>query len=528
MLAFRKKDENRRKKQQGDSDMERNEEFLHTAESLKPKLYTKYEPAKATVRFHKDDNGKIMQQPTANYRETRLKKGDVLCLDFGAHLVGKVKLSFGYEGSHPDAPVWLKLKFAERPCELFENVEDYNGWICMGWIQHEQIHVDILPACLELPRRYAFRYLEITVLDVSRKFQLILNDAVCESSTSADDSKLTKYENSSARMVQLDAVACRTLRSCMQDVFEDGPKRDRRLWLGDFRMQALVNYETYQNFDLVKRCLYLFAGSTKDKGRIGACLFTEPEVEVDDTEMFDYSLFFIPTLLDYYKATGDMDTLRELAPSCWRQVELVQAFFDKKDLTNFAQGPGCFVDWNLELNKQASAQGIYLYCVRAAIEVAQILDDSKKVVWLISDYERKKKAAALLWDEEKRCYISGSDRQISWASQIWMILGGALDVLEGGKLLNRLEHMNGVEKMVTPYMYHNYVDALLTVGQNDKALNILCEYWGGMLDQGADTFWELYNPENPNESPYGGTIVNSYCHAWSCAPAYFLRKYFRQ
>ncbi len=48
----------------------------------------------------------------------------------------------------------------------------------------------------------------------------------------------------------------------------------------------------------------------------------------------------------------------------------------------------------------------------------------------------------------------------------------------------------------------------------------------GMLKEGADTFWELYNPKNPNESPYGGTIVNSYCHAWSCGPTYFLRKYF--
>jgi len=55
--------------------------------------------------------------------------------------------------------------------------------------------------------------------------------------------------------------------------------------------------------------------------------------------------------------------------------------------------------------------------------------------------------------------------------------------------------------------------------------HVLCTYWGGMLEEGADTFWELHNPENPNESPYGGTIVNSYCHAWSCAPAYFLRKF---
>ena len=53
-------------------------------------------------------------------------------------------------------------------------------------------------------------------------------------------------------------------------------------------------------------------------------------------------------------------------------------------------------------------------------------------------------------------------------------------------------------------------------------------YWGGMLNKGADTFWEFYDPEDTNASPYGGKIIHSYCHAWSCTPAYFLRKYFSE
>lgn len=79
--------------------------------------------------------------------------------------------------------------------------------------------------------------------------------------------------------------------------------------------------------------------------------------------------------------------------------------------------------------------------------------------------------------------------------------------------------------MVTPYLYHHYVQALLDLGEREKALSVLRRYWGGMVEAGADTFWELYNPDNPAESPYGGTIVNSDCHAWSCGPAWFLRKY---
>lgn len=286
------------------------------------------------------------------------------------------------------------------------------------------------------------------------------------------------------------------------------------------RMQALANYETFRNYDLVKRCLYLFAGTMMDGGRIGACLFTEPEIEVDDTVMFDYSLFYIPTLLDYYKATGDIETLRELAPTALHQLEVVQPYFGENHLVKDSNVLGwCFVDWNLGLNKQASAQGIYLYCLNAAIEMAGIL--GMDTAQLEGDLTKKKEAAELLWNGS--FYVSGENRQISWASQVWMILGGAAN--GNAELLERLEQTSA-EAMVTPYMYHNYIDALLSVGQKEKALQILNAYWGGMMDAGADTFWELYNPVNPNESPYGGTIVNSYCHAWSCAPAYFLRKYF--
>ena len=486
--------------------MERNERFLQIAESLKPTLFERKVGVLETVGAE-------------DYRSRSLSKGDSVCLDFGTHLVGHVTLKFGFKGSHPDAPAWIRLKFAERQCELSENAETYHGWVSMGWIQQEQLHIDVLPASLELPRRYAFRYLQLEVLDVSGKYQLTLEDAFCVAVTSADERKVTGYDPS-PRLAHLDAVACRTLRNCMQDVFEDGPKRDRRLWIGDLRMQALANYETFQNYDLVKRCLYLFAGTTLEKGRVGACLFTEPQIEVDDTVMFDYSLFFIPTLLDYYKATEDLETLKELAPTGWKQLELVQSYFDESGLVRDSDVLGwCFVDWNLFLNKQASAQGIYLYCMKAAMEVARILDMDTAA--LQADYEVKRSAAEALWNGE--FYVSGDKAQISWASQVWMTLGGAKH--SGAELLKRLEN-TPAEAMVTPYMYHNYVDALLAAGEKEKALEVLCAYWGGMLDEGADTFWELYNPQNPNESPYGGTIVNSYCHAWSCAPAYFLRKFF--
>lgn len=489
--------------------MGRNEKFLDKARALLPRLYHQ------------------AARPVAAAYGQPLKKGDTVCLDFGDHLVGHVTLTFGSVGSHPDAPAWVRLKFAERPCELLENAEEYRGWISMGWIQQEQVHLDTLPAVLALPRRYAFRYLQIEVLDVSGKYCLTLQDAVCDATTSADDAALTPYPGDD-ELTALDRVACRTLRECMQTVFEDGPKRDRRLWMGDLRMQALANYQTYRNNDLVKACLYLFAGTTMERDRVGACLFLDPEIEVDDTRMFDYSLFFIATLRDYLNATGDEQTARELWPLALHQLELAQADLDERGIVRDSDVLGwCFVDWNLALNKQAGAQGIYLYCEQAAIELAKALGEAETAERLRADAETKKAAArAHLWDAEQRLFASGAQRQISWASQVWLVLGGAVSGAEAADLLEQVETCPAALTMVTPYMVHNYVDALLLVGQKEKALRVLKEYWGGMVAQGADTFWELYNPADPNESPYGGTIVNSYCHAWSCAPAYFLRRFF--
>jgi hypothetical protein len=316
----------------------------------------------------------------------------------------------------------------------------------------------------------------------------------------------------------------------MQKVFEDGPKRDRRLWMGDLRMQALANYETYQNNDLVKACLYLFAALPRENGQVGACLFLEPEPEVDDTVMFDYSLFYVVTLLDYYRATGDEECLRELWPTALSQIYLAEDRLGEDDIIEDSDELGwCFVDWNLELNKQASAHGIFLYAIKAAIQIAEILQEKKEEEKLRELFSVCREAAnVMLWDEDKECYISGKKRQISMASQVWMILGGAVTGQKAAELIGTTENRAEALDMVTPYMYHNYIDALLDAGQKEKALQKLRDYWGGMAAQGADTFWELYNPKNPTESPYGGTIVNSYCHAWSCAPAYFLRKFFQE
>lgn len=236
-----------------------------------------------------------------------------------------------------------------------------------GWIQEEFIHIDVLPAELKLPRRYAFRYLEIEAIDTSLKWQMVVEDVTCVSVSSVNMDQVKPFESDDEMIRALDKVSLRTLMNCMQSVFEDGPKRDRRLWLGDLRLQALANYETFKNYDLVKRCLYLFAGQTRDDGMVSACLFTEPKFIVDDTFLLDYSMFYGAALLDYYKASGDMETLRDLSKCAYRQMELAGKQFDEKDLLICGEGFWAFIDWTDGLDKQGCYAGrIYLLCEKGS------------------------------------------------------------------------------------------------------------------------------------------------------------------
>jgi hypothetical protein len=130
-----------------------------------------------------------------------------------------------------------------------------------------------------------------------------------------------------------------------------------------------------------------------------------------------------------------------------------------------------------------------------------------------------------LWSEEKGYFISGKDGQVSWAAQVWMVLAGVLDKEKSRELLLRVLDEKPGTPLMTPYMMHHLIEALILTGEQDRALKEMKHYWGGMIRDGADTFWELYDPRNKEFSPYGSHLINSYCHAWSCTPTYFIRKY---
>ena len=308
----------------------------------------------------------------------------------------------------------------------------------------------------------------------------------------------------------------------MQEFFEDGPKRDRRLWIGDLRLQAQANYLTFKNYDLVKRCLYLFAGARHEDGTVAGCLYTKPQIIVSEISLFDYSLFFISCLYDYFIETNDYDVLKELYPVAKTQIERLSSRLTEENIIIDTDDWWCFLDWNDSLNKEAGANAIFIYALKQLLEIEKYLNidtsNTKVLIERVTNGVIKK-----LWNGT--FFVSGKEKQISYASQVWFVLAKVFDDNINKQILIDLINQNPNIKMVTPYMYHHFVEALIQCGMYDEAMKEIKNYWGEMVKDGAECFYEVYDPQNKDFSPYKSRVINSYCHAWSCTPTYFLRKY---
>jgi len=130
-----------------------------------------------------------------------------------------------------------------------------------------------------------------------------------------------------------------------------------------------------------------------------------------------------------------------------------------------------------------------------------------------------------MYDRKQGVFVSGPDRQVSVLAQTWMIKAGVLNQKEAQTAIRTALAIDSTVMPGTPYATHYLIDAMLLCGMNQEAKDYMLDYWGGMVNKGADTFWEAYDPRNDYISPYNFHPLNSYCHAWSCTPVYFIYTY---
>ncbi len=456
-----------------------------------------------------------------------LKERQSVIVDMGEHLTGYFSFRIDHTGMPADAPIRLRLTFAEVPAELNTPFDPYPGGLSRAWLQDETVTVMRLPAEVRIERRVACRYVKIEVLATSY-FDFRIGDIAFEAVTSASGEAPRLAAGTDPMIRRIYETGLETLSECMQTVYEDGPKRDQRLWIGDLYLESLANACSFRNHSLTRRCLYLLAALADEDGWLHATVYEYPEPEPQyNQHTMDYSLLYGVALLEYLKATGDMETARELWPVVARQIEIARTYL-KDSLYDMQKQPQWWLvfDWKDDLDRHASVQGLMTFAVERGWELARMLGrESEAADWpdLVKSMRRASRDA--FYDRRSGVVVSGPQRQVSYLSQVWMVLSGTLSPKEGARALTAVLDNPTACRPGSPYAYHYLIEALIACGMEDEARERLIGYWGGMIERGADTFWEVYDPADDYKSPYGFHPVNSYCHAWSCTPVYFINTY---
>ena len=508
--------------------------WLQKAEEAKPALHETIVHPISIVKAVADKNAyqgwryekqdEIEKLYTTNFKELKS-----VTVDFGKHLTGYFSFHTQILTNCEDAPVRLKFTFAETPAELNTPLDPWKSNMSRAWMQDEIITLTQLNETIQLPRRFAFRYLKIELLASSVYFDFAIDKLTFRAVSSAGEVKTDLPPQCPAIIKDINRIGIETLRECMQTVYEDGPKRDQRLWVGDLYLESLANRYSFKNFQLTKRCLYLFAGLADENGIVIANIFEHPEPHPQKGQLcLTYSMLFNSTLLEYLKDTNDYETANDLWCVARRQMEYALNYVNKDYLfdPNLYAPNWFFLDWRDGLDTHTPMQGAILFALNETYELACMLGKEKEVSeWPLIAKKMKKAARQHLYDKQQKVFISGANKQISVLSQAWMIIGGVTSEKEGQQAIRQALNNSQCVMPGTPYGTHYLIEAMVKSGMHKEAHTYLTEYWGGMVKKGADTFWEAYDPKNDYISPYGFFPVNSACHAWSCTPVYFIHKY---
>lgn len=174
--------------------------------------------------------------------------------------------------------------------------------------------------------------------------------------------------------------------------------------------------------------------------------------------------------------------------------------------------------------------------VRALDEPAD-LQEREALLSGAAFYERHAEALrqAILkyyWDEEKKAFIdsfASGRRNVTRHANIFAILFDFVEEDRQEEILHSVLLNDGVPEITTPYFKFFELDALGKLGQTDRIWEELHSYWGGMLERGAVTFWETFDPAEEGRAQYGmygDPFGKSLCHAWGASPIYLLGRYF--
>ena len=510
------------------------DDFLEAVPAGASSLYTKKEQDPNEAEYEK-----IIVRP----QSVAEKEGGTL-IDFGQMVDGRPVITFQKEEDSKRRT--FSIIYGESEDEALDPV------YCYYKEENATVGTEL--------RKRAFRFIylpeirpeEVKVHAVHRRVPLKVRAAF-----SCDDAQINKIWEVSAKTYEL----------CSGLFFIDGIKRDRWVWSGDAYQSMMLNPYIYFDKEIDKRTSRALRGNTEIRQHINTIV--------------DYTMLWLISIQNEYMMDADIGYIREMYPKMEAAMDLLFAQTDEYGFVRGRDRDWIYIDWaDIDKDGPISAEQVLLWkCCKVMAYCANLLadrgdpengsnsDDTYTKPALGPDgrplpadhvapygaplpagerqrlkeraafYEKKsnelrKAILAHYWDKEKGALIdsfTSGRRNVTRHANIFAVLFDFADERQKEEIRQNVFYNENVPQITTPYFKFFELDALGRLGDLDTIWQTLHSYWGGMLERGAVTFWELFDPAQKGREQYGmygDPFGKSLCHAWGASPIYLLGKYF--
>ena len=433
-----------------------------------------------------------------------------IILDYGRELHGGLKLiDVGWERY----PKLVRIRFGESVTETCSEPCD-TAWV-MGHSTDDHAMRDFV---MKVPRdgsieigNTGFRFVRIDLLEENATLEIREATAVLrwrdipyEGSFRCSDERLERIWQTGAWTTHLN----------MQEYIWDGIKRDRLVWLGDMHPEMSTVAAVFGRNDVIERSIDLACEQYPLPNWLNG--------------MSAYSMWYLIIQYEWYMYTGGKDFILKHRDYITGLVERIDECVHEDGSENLAEWR--FLDWPSS-DREAGVEAGY----RALLCMA--LEDAAKLCRLLGDDEHAGRSL------EIKSRLMKTVKPHDGLKQAAALMALA-DLMPAGQACDEVVSVGGAQGFSTFYGYY-MLEALAKAGKYQQAIDIIREFWGGMLDLGATSFWEDFNldwaknaygidsmPVEGKDDIHGDfgaycypSYRHSLCHGWASGPTPWMSRH---
>jgi hypothetical protein len=425
---------------------------------------------------------------------TVFSQNDYVILDFGAELCGGVRI-LAFKAKN----VPVRLRFGES---MSECCSDLGG-------EKNATNDHSLRDFTVLLQNYSdmsfgqtgFRFVR---LDFEGKVEI--KSIVAEGRILKKKARYS-YTGDDEKIRAIYKAAKRTVDLCASSGYVwDGVKRDRLVWIGDMAPEVLALTTLYGRMPEIERSL----DHARKHFPLPKWMDTIPS----------YSLWWIIILADYCERTGARSfALRQLS-YLLGLIKQIDGLVDENGNMHYHY---YFVDWPThgKADEKAGVRAINIYAM-------------KRAIWLLRELNCDCTLA-----ESILARLLLVDIEVQKSKQVIGLKFFATELSEADKKLL----IEGGARGMSTFMSYYILKAVASFDKG-RAVEMMKEYYCGMLDKGATTFWEDFdiewakNSSRIDELPRDGErdihgdfgafcyvgFRHSLCHGWSAGVITFMEE----